>query len=60
MGHPVRTRIMTHLVEKEKLRRADAALLMTVVVGGPGGLCARRRNLRFRTLVQCTGELITR
>jgi hypothetical protein len=39
MGHPVRTRIMTHLVEKEKLRRANAALLMTVVVGGLGA-CA--------------------
>ena len=39
MDHTVRTGIMTHLVEKEKLRRANAALLMTVVVGGLGA-CA--------------------
>jgi hypothetical protein len=30
---------MTHLVEKEKLQRANAALLMTVVCGGLGA-CA--------------------
>jgi hypothetical protein len=35
----VRTSTMTHLVEKEKLQRANAALLMTVVVGGLGA-CA--------------------
>jgi hypothetical protein len=28
---------MTHLVEKEKLQRANGALLMTVVVGGLAG-----------------------
>jgi hypothetical protein len=30
---------MTHLVEKDKLQRVNAALLMTVVVGGLGA-CA--------------------
>ena len=35
----VRTKIMAHLVEKEKLQRANAALLMTAVVGGLGA-CA--------------------
>ena len=34
LDHMIRTRSMMHLVEKEKLQRANAALLKTVICGG--------------------------